>query len=476
MFNLFDIMRGVQGDAAIDSMARQFGLTPDQVERAMQALLPAFTLGMQGSAREPDAFARTLGLMGSGRYVPFFDNPALAFSQGAMAQGNEALQALFGSKDVSSSVAREAAAFAGIGPEILKQMLPILASILLGGLQRSGQAQSPRRDESGGRGGIFEQILDALRGGSEAERPEVDRRPRRERPRDREPGRDRAGRRAERPERPRRERSTFPESRQEGESAGGGWGDVLADILRGPLPSPTGDADQPGGRTRGPRPGSFDDEMSRRINPDRRPPDEPRREPWPPSDREAPRPTATRSTPGAGCSSPARTCRSNTPPVFRASSTRSGASLSADGRALPHGSARRRGPGTVGRSRGVTPGARDRGRRSSDRRRRTVEGSLWKGSASAPNTSDRLKPMSASIRSSNSASCRTSERWANARNTARTPRAAEPNARREGAVSVEAALSEKLIPSIRTSCLSRRWRHRARPSRTGHPFPAAAFQ
>ncbi len=213
-------MRGAQGGGAIDTMARQFGLTPDQVERAMQALLPAFTLGLQGSAREPDAFARTLGLMGSGRYAPFFDNPALAFSQGAMAQGNEALQALFGSKDVSSSVAREAAVFAGIGPEILKQMLPILASILLGGLQRSGQAQSPRRDESGGRGGIFEQILDALRGGSETERREVDRRPRRERPRDREPGRDRAGRRAERPERPRRERSTFPESRQEGGKRG----------------------------------------------------------------------------------------------------------------------------------------------------------------------------------------------------------------------------------------------------------------
>ena len=40
MFNLFDIMRGAQGGAAIDSMARQFGLTPNQVERAMQALLP----------------------------------------------------------------------------------------------------------------------------------------------------------------------------------------------------------------------------------------------------------------------------------------------------------------------------------------------------------------------------------------------------------------------------------------------------
>jgi hypothetical protein len=201
--------------------------------------------------------------MGSGRYAPFFDNPMLAFSQSAMAQGNEALGVLFGSKDVSRSVAREAAAFAGIGPEILKQMLPILASILLGGLQRSGQAQAPRRDESAG-GGFFEQILDALRGGSEKERPDRDR----------------------------RERPTFPESRPDEESAGGGWGDILADILRGPFPAPTGgpgeEAEDSGRRrTGGRRPGSFDDEMSRRINPDRRDADEPRRERWPPSDREA---------------------------------------------------------------------------------------------------------------------------------------------------------------------------------------------
>ena len=292
MFNLFEIMRGAQGGAAVDAMARQFGLTPDQVERAMQALLPAFALGLRGSAREPDTFARTLGLMGSGRYAPFFENPALAFSQDATAQGNEALQALFGSKDVSRSVAREAAAFAGIGPEILKQMLPVLASILLGGLQRSGQAEAPRREESAGGGGFFEQILDALRGGSEDEGPESDRPGRRDRPRDREARRrDRDERRADRPRRDRRDRPTFPESRPEEESAGGGWGDVLADILRGPSPAPAerpDEEDEDAGR--GPRPGSFNDEMSRRINPDRRPPAEPRRERWPPSDPDASRP------------------------------------------------------------------------------------------------------------------------------------------------------------------------------------------
>ena len=80
MFDLFDILRGAQGGAAIDNVARHFGLAPAQVERAMQALMPAFAMGLQGSAREPDAFRRTLGLMSSGQYAPFFDSPALAFT------------------------------------------------------------------------------------------------------------------------------------------------------------------------------------------------------------------------------------------------------------------------------------------------------------------------------------------------------------------------------------------------------------
>ena len=164
-------------------------------------------------------------------------------------------------------MAREAAAFAGIGPEILKQMLPILASILLGGLQRLGEAQRQRPEETGG---IFEQILDALRGGSATQadwgRGDLDR------------GRETR----ERSDPYRRDRGTFPERRREEEATGGGWGDILADILGGPSAPSSGPPD----KEAGPRPGSFEDAMSRRIDPDRRTRDE-GRERWPPSDADA---------------------------------------------------------------------------------------------------------------------------------------------------------------------------------------------
>ena len=203
-------------------------------------------------------------------------------------------------------MAREAAAFAGIGPEILKQMLPVLVSMLLGGLFRSGQNQSPRGGQSrDAGGGIFEQILDALRSGAgqPSEAPER-RRPEPRLPRERDDDFERPRRREMDRPAPRwpnpygrgPERETFPESRPSDEAAGGGWGDVLADILRGQFPSPGEEPDRAGDGARdrnldrepgrGPAPGSFEDAMSRRIDPDRGAPEEPRRERWPRSDRE----------------------------------------------------------------------------------------------------------------------------------------------------------------------------------------------
>jgi hypothetical protein len=60
-----------------------------------------------------------------------------------VADGNGILGHLFGSKEVSRAVAKQAEAATGIGQEILKQMLPVIASTLMGGLfkQSTGQMQ-----------------------------------------------------------------------------------------------------------------------------------------------------------------------------------------------------------------------------------------------------------------------------------------------------------------------------------------------
>ena len=50
VFNIFQMMQPGPGNAPLDAVARQFGLSQDQVTRATAALLPAFFLGLQRSA------------------------------------------------------------------------------------------------------------------------------------------------------------------------------------------------------------------------------------------------------------------------------------------------------------------------------------------------------------------------------------------------------------------------------------------
>ncbi|MBV9076438.1 MAG: DUF937 domain-containing protein [Methylobacteriaceae bacterium] len=132
MVHLLDIVREAQKGLLLDNWSRQFGLSPTDTQRAVEALLPAFSLGLRNVARDPGAFARMLELMASGRYTPFFDGGGASVS----ANPQEALFELFRSPEVSRQVAAQVSAATGIGVQVLQQMMPALAGVLMGGLFR----------------------------------------------------------------------------------------------------------------------------------------------------------------------------------------------------------------------------------------------------------------------------------------------------------------------------------------------------
>lgn len=164
MFNLFDLMRAAQGGAAMENMSRQFGLSVDQTRRATEALMPAFALGFQRNAADPMGFSNLLRMMGSGQYASFYQQPALAFTPKAWSEGNQILGQLFG-QDASRQVAEQTAAWAGVAPDVMKQMMPSVATMLMGGLSQSAANQ--------GLAEMFEQFAKMLRGGAPAARPGV---------------------------------------------------------------------------------------------------------------------------------------------------------------------------------------------------------------------------------------------------------------------------------------------------------------
>jgi hypothetical protein len=141
MLPLFDMMLQAQNGNAMDAMARQFGLAQEQAAKAMAALTPAFASGFKRNSANPYDFSALLTAMSSGSYAKYFEDMSSAFTPQGIADGNQVLQQLFGSKEVSRAIAAQAAQLTGIGQDILKQMMPVMADTMMGGLFKQATGQ-----------------------------------------------------------------------------------------------------------------------------------------------------------------------------------------------------------------------------------------------------------------------------------------------------------------------------------------------
>ena len=156
MMNLFDIMQSAQHGQALPNLAQQYGLSLQQTQAALDALLPAFSMGLQRQTRDPYAFGSLAQMMTASPYARFFEAGGYGIPAGAQNAGNDVLSQLFGSREVSQAIAAQAAATSGVSQAILKQMLPVIAAMLMGGLSKTSSNE--------GLGGILGQFAEMMRG------------------------------------------------------------------------------------------------------------------------------------------------------------------------------------------------------------------------------------------------------------------------------------------------------------------------
>lgn len=147
MLPLYEMLAKAQNGQGLDLLARQFDLNRQQAELAAEALLPAFSQGLKRNAGTPTDLGSFLAALSTGQHAKYFEDAARAFSQQGVAEGNGILGHLFGSKEVSRAVAAQAAQATGIAESTLRQMLPAMAAMLMGGMFKQstgqlGQAQA----------------------------------------------------------------------------------------------------------------------------------------------------------------------------------------------------------------------------------------------------------------------------------------------------------------------------------------------
>ncbi len=150
MLSLYDMMMQAQNGNAVEAMARQFGLAQEQAAKAVAALMPAFSEGFKRNAADPYDMAAFMKALTTGEHAKYFEDIGKAFTPQGMAEGNGILGHLFGNKEVSRAIAAQAAQMTGIGQDIYKQMLPVMASALMGGIFK--QSLAPFFPGAGGTG------------------------------------------------------------------------------------------------------------------------------------------------------------------------------------------------------------------------------------------------------------------------------------------------------------------------------------
>ena len=168
--NILDVIMNAQGGAAVRQAGAQVGLGEEETASALTALVPALAAGFQRNAQAPDGLSGLVAALAGGNHQQYIDDPAAL--AGATSDGNGVLAHVLGSKDASRAVAAQASSQTGISPDVLKQLLPIAASLMMGALARQqgqgGQmaAAASAGPSSGGLLDMLTPLVDQNRDGS----------------------------------------------------------------------------------------------------------------------------------------------------------------------------------------------------------------------------------------------------------------------------------------------------------------------
>ena len=186
------LVQMLQQTGAITSMARELGVDEGTAKTAAGALLPAIVAGMGRSATGGSSTPNPMGGLGSlagailgggggqtggtagqgsaigglgGMLGGALLDSVLGSDPTPTQPGNDILGNIFGSKDVSRSVAGQVAEITGLDEGMLKQMLPILAMAVAGYMakQATGGSQAGSADAGGSPlGGILGTIVSGM--------------------------------------------------------------------------------------------------------------------------------------------------------------------------------------------------------------------------------------------------------------------------------------------------------------------------
>ncbi len=126
------MLNGANGGQSVAALAQQFGISEDQVQSVIGQVVPALAGGAQNNIAQAGGLEGMLGALMGGNHSQYVDDPGTLAGAGAVEDGNGILGHLLGGKDESRALATDVAGSTGLSSTLIKQMLPVIASMAMG--------------------------------------------------------------------------------------------------------------------------------------------------------------------------------------------------------------------------------------------------------------------------------------------------------------------------------------------------------
>jgi hypothetical protein len=136
--DLIAMIEAAQGGQAVQNLARQFGLSEEQVVQSLEVIVPELARGFERNMLTRRDLATFLEKLGSARYEPFAEEP-LRVDPREEEAGIDVLSTILGSRTGSLQLAAYTQQETGIAASIIKKMLPYIASIVMSVLFKNGR-------------------------------------------------------------------------------------------------------------------------------------------------------------------------------------------------------------------------------------------------------------------------------------------------------------------------------------------------
>lgn len=142
------MLMGQQNQSNLNDIMGKLGLDEGQAKQAIGALLPGVTQGISRQVQEQNG--SILGQLAQAQQQRYMDDDsAHLYDNDAIDAGNSILGQVLGSKQASRDLAGQAAQQTGLDASTLKQLLPMVASMAMGGLGKQANVQGLSQNQGG---------------------------------------------------------------------------------------------------------------------------------------------------------------------------------------------------------------------------------------------------------------------------------------------------------------------------------------